>query len=631
MKLCPSCTSGYHDSQTTCPTHGGVLSEIRELKPGMIVHKTYRIVRKLGEGGMGTVYLADHIFMEEQRALKFLAADLSLDEALTGRFRREVRTLRQIRHKNVVDCGDLEPAEDDSLFFPMEFVNGPDLRDFLRNSSRPFDVPLALAITRGIAEGLGAAHALGMVHRDIKPENILMAHVAGDTGAGNDPKIADFGIVATKESSTKYTKTGGTLLTMPYAAPEQWRGTAAKDLDGRTDLYALGGVLFEMLTGRTVFDADSYEAWSEQHRNSAPQPPSIVRLDLSEWRGLDALVLRLLAKDLDHRPKDAAELVGLIDAVEHRAPETDRATALEGGTPAATLPDGEKTAKPSPSKRILIASLAVCGLLAATAVAVGLWRNSHQLNQSPRPTASAAQSPPSASTPTLPQPTGPLPKQPLRIEPAKPGVAGPQASATVPAEAPMPAIQASSPAEEEKKASVLYGQKRYLEAESLYDQACSGGLGSSCKQLGGMYEHGEGVALNYSRAVSLYSKGCIEGDKSSCDALIPMYVKGQVTSQDASRADDAFSSACDAGNAHGCASLGFMYERAAGVARDYPRAAALYSKGCDGGDARGCLNLGVMYATGSGVGADFAKAFSLLTKACDGGEAAWLRRPGLGV
>src|ERR1035441_8641022 len=133
MKQCPQCDTGYPDSHATCPTHGVLLNEIRDLKPGMLIHKTYRIVRKLGQGGMGAVYLAQHIFMEEPRALKFLSAELSQDEAFTGRFRREVRTLRQLRHNNVVDCGDLEPAEDDSLFFPMEFVDGPDLRAFLNS------------------------------------------------------------------------------------------------------------------------------------------------------------------------------------------------------------------------------------------------------------------------------------------------------------------------------------------------------------------------------------------------------------------------------------------------------------------------------------------------------------------
>ena len=342
MKTCPQCETGYPDSHSTCPIHGVLLNEIRDLKPGMVIHKTYRIVRKLGQGGMGTVYLAQHIQMDEPRALKFLAPELSRDQAFTSRFLREVRTLRQIRNRNVVDCGDLEAAEDDSLFFSMEFVDGPDLRIFLHNAPQPFDVPLALSITRGIAEGLGAAHAKGMVHRDIKPENILMAR-DGDRWL---PKIADFGIVATKESSITYTRTGGTLLTMAYAAPEQWRGTPAAELDGRTDLYALGGLLYEMLTGQTPFRAENYEGWARQHQTTPPQPPSSIRPDLAKWRCLDTLVLRLLAKDRNDRPKDVAELLTLLDAVRYGAPVARQATMPEEVAPGVREKPSYKATEP---------------------------------------------------------------------------------------------------------------------------------------------------------------------------------------------------------------------------------------------------------------------------------------------
>jgi len=260
--------------------------------------------------------------MDAPRALKFLSHELNNDEAFTRRFLREGRMLRQVRHKNVVDCGDLERAEDERLFFAMEFVDGPDLRGLMHEVGGRLDVAEALAIARGIAEGLGAAHALGMVHRDIKPENVLMARdpTARDK-SGWVPKIADFGIVATVESSTVYKTTRGSLLTPPYAAPEQWRGTRASELDGRTDLYALGGVLFEMLTGQTVFEAENYEGWLFEHMQTPPRPPSSLRTELAGWKGLDALVLRLLAKNREDRPRDVAELLGLLDAVRPTAPE----------------------------------------------------------------------------------------------------------------------------------------------------------------------------------------------------------------------------------------------------------------------------------------------------------------------
>jgi WD40 repeat protein len=327
MKICPHCTTGFHDSVTTCPTHGGLLSEIRDLKPGMMIRDTYLIQKKLGKGGMGSVYLATHTLLDEPRALKFLSQDLSEDESFTGRFLREVRTLRSLRNRNVVDCGDPERAEDGSLFFSMEFVDGPTLRDFMKTAPKPFDVRLALEIMRGIAEGLGAAHSKGVVHRDIKPENILMAR----DGAAWVPKIVDFGIVATKETGNQ-TRTGSMLLTMSYAAPEQWMGMRAAELDGRTDLYALGGVLFEMLTGRTAFDAENYHEWAQKHMNTPAPAPSSLRPDLALWKGLDALVLRTLAKDVNERPRDVAELLSLLSAITYDAAAAPARTTAEAAT-----------------------------------------------------------------------------------------------------------------------------------------------------------------------------------------------------------------------------------------------------------------------------------------------------------
>jgi serine/threonine protein kinase len=311
MKTCPYCTSGFHDSQSTCPIHGTILNEIRDLKPGMVIRNSYKIVRKLGQGGMGSVYLAQHLLLNEPRALKFLSPELANDPSFTNRFLREVRTLHQLRNKNVVDCGDPEQAEDDSLFFPMEFVDGPDLRDFLDKHPKPLDVELALTITRGIAEGLGAAHVRGMVHRDIKPENILMAW-EGDAWV---PKIADFGIVATKESSLTHTRTGASLLTAAYAAPEQWRGMRAAELDGRTDIYALGGVLYEMLTGQTAFNSESYEGWMYQHLTGTPKPPSQVDQRLTKYQGADEIVLWMMRREREERPVDVASVLAALDSI----------------------------------------------------------------------------------------------------------------------------------------------------------------------------------------------------------------------------------------------------------------------------------------------------------------------------
>jgi len=324
MKTCPLCENTYPSQHSTCPTDGALLIDLRELEPGTVIRGKYRIVRQLGRGGMGTVYLAEHILLNRPRALKFISSELSQDAVFLRRFRREAQAAIELRHTNIVEVVDLDQAEDGSPYIAMEYVEGPDLRHTLAGGA--FPVERALHIARGIALGLGAAHAKGIIHRDVKPENILLV---GGHGAPETPKLLDFGIAAMKESVTVASRTHGLLLTPPYAAPEQWKGMAAEELDGRVDLYALGGVLYEMLTGSTAFHAHNTEGWMYQHLHQQPPSPSQLRPELANWPGLDALVLRLLAKDREKRPRDVDELVKQIDSVLRGVNATHPATVVE--------------------------------------------------------------------------------------------------------------------------------------------------------------------------------------------------------------------------------------------------------------------------------------------------------------
>ena len=332
MKLCPLCETVYPTTHTTCNKEGcgARLVESRLLEPGAVIRDKYRILKFIGRGGMGTVYLAEHIHLNERHALKFISGDLTHDPKVLKRFRQEAQALRRLIHTNIVKVDDLDQADDGSFYIAMEFVDGLGLREVI--SAGPLPVERAISIARGVASGLAAAHAKEIIHRDIKPDNILLDHSAFHTSRIETPKLLDFGIAAVKETSTAMSRTRGFMLTAEYAAPEQWMGMSADQIDGRTDLYALGGVLHEMLTGTTCLHSQTFDGWMYQHLQAERIAPSKKRPELANWPGLDALVLSLLAKDRNQRPATAAAVIEQLDKLKQRSQtafERPRETRLE--------------------------------------------------------------------------------------------------------------------------------------------------------------------------------------------------------------------------------------------------------------------------------------------------------------
>jgi serine/threonine protein kinase len=643
----------------------------------MVIRNTYRIIRKLGQGGMGAVYLAQHELMDEPRALKFLSQELSSDKDFTGRFLREVRNLRQVRHHNVVDSGDLEAAEDGSLFFPMEFVDGPDLRRLLHQAPKPFDVRLALELTHGIAEGLGAAHAKGIVHRDIKPENILIAR-EGDSVV---PKIADFGVVATRELGN-YTNTGSLLLTPYYAAPEQWAGMRAADLDGRTDFYALGGVLFEMLAGQKVFNAEGYPGWAQEHAKTEPEPPSSLRPELANWPGLDHFVLCLLAKDRDSRPRDVTDLLSSLNAIRgvdygynvgpagfsftperrhdsvprapssHSVPVPSSASGSGPPQPRATGPHqaeplpgtgntGPRPASPSrttapnlnqaspPSEQddvkarvggkqtprwIWVVSGVV--ILAFLFAFVPLFRVFRGLLQPPPSSAGGTE------VYNQPQPNPdhgsakPEPNADTNLA-NKPGDGPDRGTAKTPKSTPPVVVDFAAV---RNRASALARQERYADALPLFEQACAGGNPAACNDLGYMNQFGQGVTPNYARALTLYTKACNKGDGEGCNSLGAMFLRGIGVAPNGARAVNLFSKACDGGFGSACNNLGIVYVEGKIVPQDDARAVSLFRRSCEDSNAQGCTNLGRAYLVGRGVEKDHVKSILYLKEGCSMGD-----------
>jgi serine/threonine protein kinase len=310
MKRCPVCTTSYPDAVTSCPVDRAPLVTSPELDPGTLVNNTYEIVRTIGEGGFGIVYLARLLSTGAPRALKFLSPQIAHDPKVLKRFRQEACV--EIIHPNVVRIYDSGYASDGAPFISLEYVDGPDLRQLIDHGPPGIDRTLALA--RGIALGLDAAHSLHVLHRDIKPENVLVSQ----QNAQETPKILDFGIAAVRDSVTHISRTRGLMLTPEYAAPEQWEGMPANEMDARVDLYAFGGLLYELLTGQRCFPCDTNSGWMYQHLHGARTPPSRLRPELTQWRGLDDLVIGLLSRDRNSRPRDAKELIRQLDALNRR-------------------------------------------------------------------------------------------------------------------------------------------------------------------------------------------------------------------------------------------------------------------------------------------------------------------------
>jgi serine/threonine protein kinase len=596
MKTCPLCEKAYPSHHTNCPADGAQLIDLRELEPGTVIRGKYRIVRMLGRGGMGTVYLAEHILLGRQRALKFISSELSQDATFLRRFRREAQAAIELQHPNVVQVVDLDQAEDGSPYIAMEYVEGPDLRHAL--AVRAFPVERALEIARGVALGLGAAHAKGIVHRDVKPENILLDC---SKGAMETPKLLDFGIAATKESSTAYTRTGGTLLTMAYAAPEQWRGTPAAELDGRTDLYALGGLVYEMLTGQTPFCAENYEGWARQHQTTPPQPPSTLRPDLANWQGLDALTLLLLAKDREDRPKDVAELLGLLDAVRYLPTDAHRETVVERqSSQAKELLRGKGVRRMPRWVWIALALFLALGIaFAGTAITIApstigiranIVDNNHHYS------------------------LGGV----LRKLACVRGDAGP-----------CNALADMYYYGQGVEQNMTRAQALYLRAAALYSPECTGGSGYACSELAILYESGKGVEKDPYRADLLFKQGieldtekCDAGDGKICGKLGLYYsVGGYPFQQDYVKAAEFYTKACNLGEAYqGCFQLGTAYELGWGVPKSAEKAVEFYIKGCNLGEPFGCWEAGTVYDIGSEAPQDYARAAALYSRACDGGD-----------
>jgi eukaryotic-like serine/threonine-protein kinase len=287
----------------------------------------YRLLRKLGEGGFGAVYEAEHPLLKRRAAVKVLHRVADQDSDAVQRFISEAQAVNQIRNRHIVDVFSFGKLSDGRHFYVMDLLDGEPLDRWIKREGRT-DVSTALQLLSPIADALDLAHGAGIVHRDLKPQNIFLSW---DFGGDTVPKLLDFGMAKLLGESTVHTVSGTPIGTPLYMSPEQARG---ERVDQRSDVYALGVLCFELLTGQLPFTGDTTVAVLMAHIIQAPPRPSEVCPELSPL--LDAPLLRMLEKDPEQRPRGAGEALAAL-----------RSAALQAGLELSDAP--LRLPRPSPS------------------------------------------------------------------------------------------------------------------------------------------------------------------------------------------------------------------------------------------------------------------------------------------
>ncbi len=344
MKSCPSCRNTYPDEYQTCPRDQTALADVvaTEIVPGTVLRGKYEVLCELGAGGMATVYKVRHKAFQELAAVKVVHRHFMHDPGFVKRFRNEAIVARQLKHPNAVRIDDFDYTEDERPFIVMEYVEGSSLYEVRKQHGGPWPVERCINIISQAAAALSAAHTLGIVHRDIKPSNILL--LRGSHGEGQ-VKVLDFGIAKVGENAfagmtSVLTQQNLIIGTPEYMSPEQASGHMESSIDGRADLYSLGLVFYELLTGAHPFHSDTPMGMLIQQLHTVPAPPDSFAIPMSA--AISALVLKSLQKE----PKDRFQSAGeMLDAM--RDPEAWYSATFKR-TPAQPVASASAAVAPSP-------------------------------------------------------------------------------------------------------------------------------------------------------------------------------------------------------------------------------------------------------------------------------------------
>ncbi len=342
VTTCPSCQRNFSPDGHFCPYDGEKL-EVRERQQserdsllGAIIDDRYEVLAVIGEGGMGRVYRVRHRRLGRAFALKALRVDLARDPILTERFIQEARAAAVVTHPNVVQINDFGTLDSGQPYFVMELLEGRTLTRILREEG-PIEPGRCVTIARQIAEALAAAHAMGVIHRDLKPDNVILIR---PSGAHTTVKVLDFGLAKVAVSS-RLTRPGVVFGTPHYMSPEQAGG---ESFDHRVDIYALGILMFEMVTGRVPFEADTYMGVLSKHMYAAPPKPRDYHAPAGALAGFEEVIAGCLAKNPADRWQNMTELARKLNALANSQTTKDRSSVAD---PSSSEPSGDLPSLPT--------------------------------------------------------------------------------------------------------------------------------------------------------------------------------------------------------------------------------------------------------------------------------------------
>jgi tRNA A-37 threonylcarbamoyl transferase component Bud32 len=305
MPYCPTCNGRFNEG-TFCPKDGTALlpdGEQKQTMIGQVIGGRYRLSKLLGQGGMGEVYLAQHIHITKKVAVKLLHPEIGSNQEAVARFRQEAQSASSIGHDNIVTIDDFGTMPDGRVYLCMEFLQGQAMSDLMQ-APGGLDLATTIDLMSQVCDGLAVAHDKDIIHRDMKPENVFVTRRSDGSLLA---KILDFGIakVTGNEGNENLTKTGTVFGTPHYMSPEQAMG---QKVDARADVYSVGVMLFELTTGQVPFKAESFMGILSQHIVKPPPAPSSVNPNRRVPPSLEELILKAMSKEVDRRYANMREI-----------------------------------------------------------------------------------------------------------------------------------------------------------------------------------------------------------------------------------------------------------------------------------------------------------------------------------